>query len=65
MTHSRGATSRGTADRSIRTGDRHLEGVEGLDLPEVLRYAEEKGVRLRLWMHGQAVKAQIDGISDV
>jgi alpha-glucosidase len=31
-----------------------------IDLPEVLRYAKEKGVRLRLWLHWRALKPQID-----
>ncbi|MGL4512523.1 MAG: glycoside hydrolase family 97 protein [Lacipirellulaceae bacterium] len=31
-----------------------------LDLPEVLRYAREKGVRLRLWMHWRALRPQLD-----
>jgi alpha-glucosidase len=31
-----------------------------IDLPEVLRYANEKGVRLRLWMHWKALQPQID-----
>lgn len=31
-----------------------------IDLPEVLRYAREKGVRLRLWMHWKALQPQID-----
>jgi alpha-glucosidase len=31
-----------------------------IDLPELLRYAKEKGVRLRLWMHWKALKPQID-----
>ncbi|HEX8201600.1 MAG TPA: glycoside hydrolase family 97 protein [Isosphaeraceae bacterium] len=31
-----------------------------IDLPEVLRYAKQKGVRLRLWMHWEALKPQID-----
>ncbi len=31
-----------------------------IDLPEVLRHAKEKGVRLRLWMHWKALKPQID-----
>jgi alpha-glucosidase len=34
--------------------------AESIDLPEVLRYAQEKGVRLRLWMHWEALKPQID-----
>jgi alpha-glucosidase len=35
-------------------------GLRGLDLPEVIRYARDKGVRLRLWMHWQAAKAHMD-----
>jgi alpha-glucosidase len=31
-----------------------------LDLPEVLRYAAEKGVRLRLWVHWRALRPQLD-----
>lgn len=31
-----------------------------IDLPEVLRYAKEKGVRLRVWLHWKALKPQID-----
>ncbi len=31
-----------------------------IDLPAVLRHAKEKGVRLRLWMHWEALKPQID-----
>ncbi len=31
-----------------------------IDMPEVLRYAKQKGVRIRLWMHWQALRAQID-----
>lgn len=31
-----------------------------IDMPELLRYAKEKGVRLRLWMHWLALKPQID-----
>ena len=31
-----------------------------IDLPEVLRHAKAKGVRLRLWMHWKALKPQID-----
>lgn len=34
--------------------------VAGLDLPEVLRYARQKGVRLRLWMHWQAAQQHMD-----
>ncbi|MDB5293609.1 MAG: glycoside hydrolase [Phycisphaerales bacterium] len=33
--------------------------VEGLDLPEVLRYAKGKGVRMRFWMHWQAARAHM------
>ena len=29
-------------------------GIDGLDLREVLRYAESKGVKIRLWMHSAA-----------
>ena len=36
------------------------KAVPSLDMPEVLRYAREKGVRLRLWMHWKALKPQID-----
>jgi alpha-glucosidase len=35
------------------------KGIDGLDLPEVLRYAAAKGVRLRLWMHWQAAQAHM------
>ena len=31
-----------------------------IDLPELLRYAKKRGVRLRLWMHWKALKPQID-----
>ncbi len=31
-----------------------------IDMPELLRYAKQKGVRLRLWMHWKALKPQID-----
>jgi alpha-glucosidase len=37
-----------------------LEGLPGLDLSEVIRYAKSKGVRLRLWMHWQAAQAHMD-----
>lgn len=33
---------------------------EGLDLQEVLDYAEEKGVRLRVWVHWKVLMPQID-----
>ncbi len=31
-----------------------------IDLPELLRYAKAKGVRLRLWMHWKALRPRID-----
>ena len=31
-----------------------------IDLPEVLRYAKQKGVKLRLWTHCKALKPQLD-----
>ena len=31
-------------------------GIDGLDLKEVIDYARQKGVRIRLWMHWQAAK---------
>jgi alpha-glucosidase len=31
-------------------------GIDGLDLKEVIDYARQKGVRLRLWMHWEAAK---------
>lgn len=31
-----------------------------IDMPGLLRYAKEKGVRLRLWVHWKALKPQID-----
>jgi alpha-glucosidase len=36
-----------------------VQGTDGLDLQEVLRYAKEKGVRIRLWMHWGAAKAHM------
>ena len=33
-----------------------VQGIDGLDLREVIEYAREKGVRLRLWMHWQAAQ---------
>lgn len=36
------------------------EGIAGLDVQEVIRYAKAKGVRLRLWMHWQGAKAHMD-----
>ena len=35
-------------------------GIEGLDVEELFRYAKSKGVRLRLWSHWRAMRAQID-----
>jgi len=35
------------------------KAVDGLDLPEVLRYAKSKGVGIRLWMHWEAAKAHM------
>jgi len=32
------------------------QAVDGLDLPAVIAYAKEKGVRLRLWMHWEAAR---------
>ncbi|HWN07073.1 MAG TPA: glycoside hydrolase family 97 catalytic domain-containing protein [Steroidobacteraceae bacterium] len=32
------------------------QGIDGLDLQEVIAYARQKGVRLRLWMHWEAAK---------
>ena len=31
-----------------------------IDMPELLRHAKEKGVRLRLWMHWKALAPQLD-----
>ncbi len=31
-----------------------------IDMPELLRYAKEKGVRLRLWVHWKALQPQLD-----
>jgi alpha-glucosidase len=36
------------------------KSVPEIDLPEVLRYAKSKGVRLRAWMHWRALQAQLD-----
>jgi alpha-glucosidase len=35
-------------------------GIDGLDLPEVLRYAKSKGVGIRLWMHWRAAEAHME-----
>lgn len=40
-------------------GDDPTTPVEGLDLQEVLAYAKEKGVRLRVWLHWQAAQAHM------
>ena len=32
------------------------KGIDGLDLKEVIDYARQRGVRLRLWMHWEAAK---------
>ena len=34
--------------------------IPALDLPEVLRYARDKGVRLRVWVHWKVLQPQID-----
>ena len=36
------------------------KAAPSIDLPELLRHAKAKGVRLRLWMHWKALKPQID-----
>ena len=36
------------------------QAAPSIDMPELLRYAKEKGVRLRLWMHWKALLPQID-----
>jgi len=36
------------------------KAAPSIDMPELLRYAKEKGVRLRLWMHWKPLKAQLD-----
>ena len=36
------------------------KAVPAIDLPEVLRYARAKGVKLRLWLHWEDVKGQMD-----
>ena len=35
-------------------------GTDTLDLPGVLRYAKQKGVRIRVWMHWKALRPQLD-----
>lgn len=36
------------------------KAIPEIDMPELLHYAKEKGVRLRLWMHWLALKPQLD-----
>ena len=36
------------------------KAAPSIDMPELLRYAKEKKVRLRLWLHWLALKPQID-----
>jgi alpha-glucosidase len=36
------------------------KAAPAIDLPELLRHAKAKGVRLRLWMHWKALRPQID-----
>jgi alpha-glucosidase len=36
------------------------KAAPSIDMPELLRYAKEKGVRLRLWVHWKALQPQID-----
>ncbi len=36
------------------------KGIDGLDLPEVLRYAKAKGVKIRLWMHWKAAESHME-----
>ena len=36
------------------------KAIEGLDLPEVIRYAKEKGIKLRLWMHWGAAEKYME-----
>jgi alpha-glucosidase len=36
------------------------KAIDGLDLPEVLRYAKSKGVRIRLWMHWKGAEAHME-----
>ena len=35
-------------------------GIDGLDLPEVIRHAKERGVKLRLWMHWKAAETHME-----
>ena len=41
-------------------GDDPTTAVETIDIPEVLAYAKEKGVKLRLWMNWRAAEAHMD-----
>jgi len=36
------------------------QGIEGLDLQEVLRHAKAKGVKLRIWMHWKAAETHME-----
>ncbi len=36
------------------------KAAPSIDMPELLRYAKEKGVRLRLWLHWKALQPQLD-----
>ncbi|MGC1274042.1 MAG: glycoside hydrolase family 97 protein [Planctomycetaceae bacterium] len=36
------------------------KAAPSIDMPELLRHAKEKGVRLRLWMHWKALEPQLD-----
>ncbi|MGI8982071.1 MAG: glycoside hydrolase family 97 protein [Pirellulaceae bacterium] len=36
------------------------KAAPSIDMPELLRYSKEKGIRLRLWMHWKALKPQLD-----
>ena len=36
------------------------KAIEGLDLPEVLKYAKAKGVKIRLWMNWGAAEAHME-----
>lgn len=36
------------------------KSVPEIDMPELLRYAQEKHVQLRLWMHWRALRPQLD-----
>ena len=36
------------------------KAAPAIDMPELLRYAKSKGVRLRLWMHWKALRPQLD-----